>query len=112
MSDLPRIRAKKRVGRCWELAARALLRLPAATSWRLVHGIVTGPGGVRMGHAWLARGDQIWDAVRADFFLAADYLTLGEAAIIAEYSRREMAAEVSRHRHYGPWIDHPDAAHA
>jgi hypothetical protein len=53
MKDWPKSRARKREGRCYELAANELLELPSNTPWRLVHGCVNGPGGSRIGHAWL-----------------------------------------------------------
>jgi hypothetical protein len=104
--DLPRTKARKRGGRCYELAARALLNLPEDTDWQLVHGIVTGTSDlVRMDHAWLMRDELIWDAVKDERYPAAYYLTLGDAEIVAQYSRLEMCKEIARSGHYGPWVE-------
>jgi len=42
--DMPRTRARQRVGRCYELTFRALCDLPPNTAWRLIHGTIQWRG--------------------------------------------------------------------
>jgi len=105
LRDLPRTRAKKRVGRCYELAARALLELPPETRWQLVHGFFSGSNVTRHGHAWLMRNELVWDPVANKLFLKAGYLKTGGAEIVAQYSRSEAVANKLRSRSFGPWED-------
>ena len=105
--DFPSTRHRKREGRCYEIAGVALFKLPADTEWTLVHGVVDGPDGVRLGHAWLIHHGLIWDPVTAETYPAHQYLAAGNAEIRATYSQAEMCAEVSRDHSWGPWVDNP-----
>lgn len=105
---LPRVNARKRAGRCYELCVRGLLNSPTsvAESWLLVHGTVrwNGPGG-RMGHAWLVTfdGETVYDAVRDETRPAAEYQALFAANEERRYALKEVAGEVIGSGHWGPW---------
>jgi hypothetical protein len=103
--DLPRTRARKRVGRCYEIALHAQNELPPETRWQLVHGLVSGPDATRHGHAWLMRDEWVWDPVQDKFYSKAWYLEAGRAEIVAQYSRSEAAKNFLRNHSYGPWED-------
>jgi len=56
MKSLAKIR--KRLSRCYELAAKAMLYEPGADQWVLVHGSGVNPDhGVRLHHAWIELND-------------------------------------------------------
>lgn len=90
--DEPRTRARRRLGRCYELAFRALLALLGDTRWRLVHGMTKAI----LGHAWLTDGREVYDAVTDSRIDAAKYMQLGEIAGCREYSRMRHAKCYSR----------------
>jgi hypothetical protein len=92
----PRIRARTRARRCYELAARGLLQDP---SWRLVHGTNLGMAG----HAWLTKDGIVYDAVR-DQYMAADVYAQKRGAVAERhYGPNEAAEQVCLAGHWGPW---------
>ncbi|HTU54978.1 MAG TPA: hypothetical protein VMF62_13505 [Acetobacteraceae bacterium] len=100
--DEPVCRARKRAGRCYELALRALLDLSPETRWRLVHGAGAEPEAIA-GHAWLTDGRHVYDPVEDWRGPVAEYARRAAAATIREYSRAEAAKWAVRTRHPGPW---------
>ena len=102
--DWPRTRARKRVGRCYELAFNAFLKLPPDTGWSLIHGEVNGLWGSRIGHAWLQRPGLIWDPVEAMAFAEGGHIRRSAAVEMARYSsQKEAANKMLSHNHLGPW---------
>lgn len=105
LEDPPKLRHRKRSGRCYELCLTAVLRYP---DWRLVHGSVDAPnarGAVdgRMAHAWMARGDVVYDQVLDKAFPRLQYLAAVNAAVDAVYTWKEVNDMLHRFRHWGPW---------
>ena len=80
------------------MAAKGIHR-DESGAWELVHGTYWGG----LGHAWLQSGDTVYDPVCDELFCAAEYLTRFRAAVIARYSRLEMARLVAESGHWGPW---------
>jgi hypothetical protein len=66
-------RVRKRQGRCYELAYRAMSYEPEAHKWKLVHGSILRS--MRVAHAWvlLPEVDQIYDPVFNKYFGAREY---------------------------------------
>ncbi len=65
----PRLRVRRRQGRCYELAFKGLL---AAPEWTLVHGTVSNRSAAadqsnaeRIEHAWLERDGQVYCPVHS-----------------------------------------------
>jgi hypothetical protein len=102
MNDYPTTTARKREGRCYQLAAMALIYLPQSTAWRLVHGEVNGEHGTRIGHAWHKLDGTVWDPVSNARFDAEIYRVRYQAVELATYSQPEAAKIVSI-SHFGPW---------
>lgn len=102
-------------GDCYEVALLTFHEMPPAVrkNSRLCHGRVVGTGGEALGvdysHAWVER--VIWGVVFVidkanghDWFGPADtYYVAGQVHDVSRYTYAEMAEEVIRHRHYGPW---------
>jgi len=112
MKSLARIR--KRNGRCYELAARAMLYEPDSDQFTLVHGSAAHPdhGGRRLNHAWIELDDgrtiyePVTDSRQPAAYLAATYQLL----VDHRYSRQEACALMSATRNYGPWTEAERAA--
>lgn len=94
------IAAKRRSGRCYELACAGILRSAAVT---LVHGEVRGPSNSRIGHAWLAGDGFVYDPVSDEFFVPADYYARFAAQSIQVFTQYEAAVCMKKTGHYGPW---------
>ncbi len=100
---MPSTRARKRDGRCYELAAKSLLELPADTPWRLVHGTVIGSDGERFGHAWLESEREVFDPVINTTLPAVIYRARFRAEGGTSYSFDEAARRVLAGGLWGPW---------
>jgi hypothetical protein len=119
----PKCRARKRKGRCFELAGRAQLD-EANSEWTLVHGWVNAaPGGsLKTGHAWLEHRDGfVFCAVSDEMMPTADYYARYGARAVVRYDLVEASHSMLDHKHWGPWhplldkhlgialpADHPD----
>ena len=94
----PRTRARKRPGRCYELAFKSLFDMKDPGDWRLVHGEVDchdpASDSSRMDHAWLETRDEVFDPVANRHFSRDDYYSLGHAANVA---RGKVKAPGRRH---------------
>jgi hypothetical protein len=100
----PKISAKRRHGRCYELAWLAFDDMDDPGDWRLVHGIVNGPAGIaRMEHAWLTDGVEVFDPVLNLFSTLKAYRNRHKAKVVATYDRKQMRDMTNRHKHFGPW---------
>ncbi|MGH7118128.1 MAG: hypothetical protein ACREFP_03905 [Acetobacteraceae bacterium] len=80
----------------------ALLDLPEDTRWRLVHGAANG-----IAHAWLADTEFVFDPVLNRRFSIVDYRLDMRGIEWRIYTQKEMALEVVRHGHSGPWEEMP-----
>jgi|SRR5829696_5245350 len=112
------VRARRRKGRCYELALKAL-NSKEASGFLLVHGQCRGPNDSRVGHAWLfdPENDLVYDPVLDRWFSEAGYrdfvaavpermYTLEQAlkaALAASPSTRSAARPPMVH--VGPWHD-------
>jgi hypothetical protein len=100
---LPIRRFRKRVGRCYELAYAYIQDSDDASNCILVHGeAALGPDLVA-DHAWLRRGETVYDPVLDLYFGADEY---------ADHYRGDGTRSVQQERgyaggaaqgHYGPW---------
>lgn len=98
---LPRLRTRER--RCYELAYRGAMRAhDRGEEWVIVHGTWTE---YAIGHAWLARGEQVFCPTTDRIYSEADYLASHHAEPRITYTVSEAAGMVRRSRHYGPWVD-------
>ena len=96
-----RVRARNRRHRCYELAVRGVMLDP---SWVLCHGLKwTRVYGERqlIAHAWLARGDLVYDPALDAMFDRTEYTAAGERYYTAAQAASLMAASGV----YGPWTD-------
>lgn len=96
---LPRLRI--RGGRCFELAYLGATRAhDHGEEWLIVHGRWYG-----VGHAWLARGEQVFCPTTDRIYFEADFLASHDAEQVITYTFAEAASLICKHRHYGPWVD-------
>ncbi len=93
-------RIRKRQGRCYELAAKAIL--DSGDEWVLIHGEANGPGG-RSDHAWLQSGDMVYDPVADREIPLAVYLTKYGGNEHRRYTKMQAAKMVSDCSVWGPW---------
>lgn len=96
----PRVRARSRQGRCFELAGKGQQRDP---SWILVHGTIYG----WIAHAWLEKDGTAYDAVIDRFVPVPQYEREFDAIAERRYGPREAAEAMlsgpqGRHT-WGPW---------
>lgn len=96
-----RVRARSRIGRCYELAWKGIMRCPEAT---LVHGIVRGPCDSRIEHAWLMVDDSVYDVTDDRVFSWQEYRDRFAAVVTSRYSLREAARNAADSGHSGPWL--------
>lgn len=94
----PRVRARDRTHRCYELAGKGQQRDP---SWTLVHGTIRG----WIGHAWLEKDGAVYDAVLDRFMSVEQYVEEFGAKVERRYSRKEAAHEIlsAQRLTWGPW---------
>ena len=103
----------KACGTCYETAFKALMDSNSFGSagkfggWNLVHGIVTLTGGsykgVQTGHAWIEKGNKVYDTEKRIGMSKKAYYTLGSIGYTHRYSWKQAAKEASKSGHYGPW---------
>ena len=103
----PKTRARKRQGRCYELALKSLLDMEDSGGWWLVHGEVDcydpASDSSRMGHAWLENRAEVFDPVKNRHFSRDDYYSLGQPTNVRRYTSKEAAHRMAAEQHYGPW---------
>ncbi len=103
LPQLPRVPARKRTGRCFELSGRGQMHDP---SWTLIHGHVAfqpGFGEVLIAHAWLEKRGTVYDATLDRAFTAEQYASEYFAIADKRYSYAQAAKQALRTRHWGPW---------
>ena len=91
---------RKRKGRCYELAYLTQQDNP---DWTLVHGEADDGHGRAIGHAWIEKEDEVYDAVLDLIFLKAAYRLDRWAAVFEEYTRTEAALLLVKTKKMGPW---------
>jgi hypothetical protein len=104
---------KERDGQCFKFALRGLLESYDAgmRDVTLVHGVITGyhrdrvePGHeLRIAHAWLERGDMLYDATVDMVFPLADYYQGVNALAERRYSAEEAMLSCMLFSTDGPW---------
>lgn len=100
---LPRLRTRN--GRCYELAYLGAERAREhGEEWLIVHGRWYG-----VGHAWLARGGQLFCPTTDRVYSEADYLASHYAEPIITYTFTDAARTVCESGHYGPWHEAAEA---
>lgn len=102
---VPRITARKRIGRCYELAGIGLLR-HKPRQWTLVHGTVKA-GQQTLGHAWFERGELVYDPVKDFVFIRPHFYRTLRAKAVKRYSVRSAAKHMLVKKSFGPWWDAP-----
>ncbi len=97
--------AGPKTGNCYGDAAEA--QLFRYRTWTLVHGRPTlqRPPFVQFGHAWLEKGQTVYDAVSKMTLKKKDYYTAGQIskANNLRYSRETARQYMQLTEHYGPW---------
>lgn len=91
---------RKRLGRCYELAYLTQQDNP---DWTLVHGEVDDGHGRTIGHAWIEKEDEVYDAVFDSVFSKASYRLERWAVVFEEYTRTEAALLLVKTNNTGPW---------
>jgi hypothetical protein len=103
MKSLDRIR--KRHGRCYELAGKAILYEPDAEKWQLAHGTVWNDVlEVHMGHAWIVLEDgRIYDPVFHEYFDSQQFSERHAAKPERTYNKKEAIDHMTASKNWGPW---------
>ena len=99
---------RDRHGRCFELAYLTIADDSTDPEWRLVHGSVLFRTDGRMGHAWLARGEFVYDPVLDRVFSWSLFRESHGAVERIAYTRTEAVRRASESRHSGPWVELAD----
>lgn len=94
------IRYRVREGRCFEIAGNECLE---RGDWTLVHGVVRGPSGAMIEHAWLSKGGEVYEGVLGLTVPEVDYLSLYAAVARQTYTAHEAASLALELGHWGPW---------
>ena len=98
-----RVNARKRQGRCYELAGQGILNTTSNDSVLLCHGLVTNLDGTTIDHAWLEVDEgQIYDPV-LDKVISLRMYSLRVAKVIMRYTKLEAAKLMTKTSHWGPW---------
>lgn len=95
-------------GNCYEVHFRFFrdnLDRDEQRVWRLCHGTVTNGEGKSFGHCWLEHDGFALDLSNGNSFKikASEYRERLHARDVTEYTSQEMAINMVRQRHYGPW---------
>jgi hypothetical protein len=98
----PRIAARIRRHRCYELAARGQL---ADSRWLLVHGVlrIMDSEYGEFGHAWLECDGVAYDPVTDTLTPADDYRRDRQVKRVCVYTADEARELLLKHGIYGPW---------
>lgn len=98
---------QKSQGRCYELAAKAMIDEPGAERFTLVHGSVFSLSvGRQIRHAWIEVNDgRIYEVDEDIYEPANQYLARRRAVAHYRYSRLEAWRLIRVTGHSGPWTD-------
>lgn len=88
-------RARKRAGRCYELAYHFVVENPDA---HLVHGEIQGHG-----HAWVVYHGWVWDPSDNRLTAPTEWRWRAHARPIVTLTQREAAEALCSEGHYGPF---------
>jgi len=103
----PRYPARRRKGRCFELAGRGLLEIDP--TWTLVHGRAAFWNLTRLplliAHAWLEKGGYVYDATLDELLTVKAYATRHSAIAERRYTEAKARKQLLAARNWGPW--HP-----
>jgi hypothetical protein len=105
---------------CYRNCIAVLFKNLAVEGWELVHAVVRGAGpleGKNIGHAWLEKKMQVelpFDGRPFSLWLVYDpsndlftprdiYYKLADPSYTTRYTSTEMAVQMLRHGHMGPW---------
>ena len=108
MSERPQTRARKRQGRCYELAWKSLHDMKDPGDWRVAHGEVNALGkddSVRIGHAWLESEIEVFDPVPNKICRRGDFYRHFRPTKLNRFSLTELAKMIAEQSHFGPWRD-------
>ncbi len=108
MPERPRTGARKRAGRCYELAWKSFRKMDDPGDWCLVHGEINAlpeDDRYRIGHAWLESESEVFDAVLDELIPRPDYYRSHQPAKLQRFALVEAAKTLLQHDHYGPWTD-------
>jgi hypothetical protein len=104
---------KEREGKCFKFAFLSLLEMREAEiiDITLVHGVVTGyhrdrvESGheLRIAHAWVERGDMIYEATADTVLPASAYYQYADAVAERRYTFEEARMLYLVHETFGPW---------
>ena len=104
---------KEREGRCFEFALLSLIEMWDAGmhDGALVHGVITGyhrdrvESGheLRLAHAWVERGDMLYEATADMIFPLADYYRMVDAVAERRYCAKEAMFNRIVCSTVGPW---------
>lgn len=93
----------KRLGRCYELSGRYVIR---HHGWTLVHGTLINPfimGHPKLPHAWCEKGNEILDPVMNKIWPKDVYEGLFKAKIHKKFTQKEVLQLTDKHGNWGPW---------
>lgn len=95
---------EERQGRCYELAGRFVLD---NEDWTLVHGITNPPVGpyqdTPYAHAWVEKGNIVYDPVFNTFYNKDEYYNLYEPSKMKRYNIVKLRANALKYKHWGFW---------
>jgi hypothetical protein len=107
VATAPQINARRRLGRCYELAGRGIIECAAESGWTLVHGRarVSRSSPLIGGHAWCENLDCgiAYDAVANRFYRLENYYRLWKAKPVLRFTPKQAAIKLSKEGHWGPW---------
>lgn len=88
--------AHSRLHRCFELALTCAQEDP---SWTLIHGVIHA----RIAHAWVRKGDWLYDPVKDISMSVVEYERICQAKEERAYTAKDASAMAWRTGHWGPW---------
>lgn len=90
-----------RIGRCYELSWRTVMRMPE--EGRLVHGSIQGGGNERIPHAWVEIDDLAYDPVMDEWWPVEFYRRLVNAEVATEIWKDDAIGTAAATGNMGPW---------
>ena len=102
-------------GDCYAAAAERLAELHIkgeAKGWKLIHGIVFHEATGEHGHAWLEKGDVVFDNSNGNKVAMRKerYYALGVRKVVKSYTAEQLCPLLLTAMHYGPWSEEEEQA--
>lgn len=92
---------KDNLGKCYQLSWRWVT---SHRDYKLVHGYISKQGSdICIDHAWVEKGNEVYDPVMEKEFPKAVYYTLFQAETAKVYSSSEASNMGAKTGVYGPW---------